>query len=229
MASRWKKNSSTSTYFRLYLNEGNGSFSYLAGSGSHTINGSATAYVGDMDRDGIAEIIERESNALNVYGDKRYYLVTDLPDVMISATDPSGVEQTISYSLYKGEVDNWFPYPRRIVSSVTTNDGRGSLSTTHYSYSGGKWDYERSLFLGFEKIITTLPKLAGETNALTIETFYRQDVSSVGKIAQQIWKDGDGTILRKQVQEYAVQNDNEPYTSLNTASLTYSYDEGVER
>ncbi|WP_164845399.1 hypothetical protein, partial [Pseudovibrio denitrificans] len=74
-----------------------------------------------------------------------------------------------------------------------------------------------------------MPKLAGETKAPTVETTYRQDVSSVGKIAQRIWKDGNGTILRKQVQEYATQNDNEPYTSLNTASLTYSYDEGVER
>ncbi|SFU17239.1 RHS Repeat, partial [Pseudovibrio denitrificans] len=228
VAHYWKKNSSSS-YIQIYLNEGNETFKLLSENDAHSVSGSAAAFVGDLDRDGIAEIIERENGEKNIFGDARYYVTDTLPDVMISATDPSGVEQTISYSLYKGEADNWFPYPRRVVSSVTTNDGRGSLSTTHYSYSGGKWDYERSLFLGFEKIITTLPKLAGETNAPTIETTYRQDVSSVGKIAQQIWKDGDGTILRKQVQEYAVQNDNEPYTSLNTASLTYSYDEGVER
>ncbi len=229
IASRWSKNSSSSTYFRLYLNKGNSSFAYLAGSGSHTVNGSAAAYVGDMDRDGIAELIEWESNELNIYGDQRYYVAADLPDVMISATEPSGVEQKVSYSLYKGEEDNWFPYPRRVVSEIETSDGRGGTSTTGFSYSGGKWDYDHFLFLGFEKSVTTLPKLAGEDEAPEIETTYRQDVSSIGKVAEQIWKDGAGIVLRRQVHEYTAQNDNKPYTSLNTMTLTSTYEEGIER
>ncbi len=226
--SYWKKNS-TSSFIRIYLNKGYTSFTYLAGSGSHTVNGSAAAYVEDMDRDGIAEIIEREHHEKNVYGDKRYYVSEEQPDVIINVQDPSGSDQTVSYTLYKGETDNWFPYPRRVVSSIITSDGRGGHSEVSYAYLGGKWDYDHRQFLGFEKIVTTLPKLAGESASPTIETNYRQDLSSVAKVAQRIWKDGAGTVLRKQVEDYTVQNTTEPLTSLNTASLTYSYDEGVER
>ncbi|WP_164845392.1 FG-GAP repeat domain-containing protein, partial [Pseudovibrio denitrificans] len=120
---RWFPDSSSKTYLKVFLNNGNYEFIQ-----SHNFSrkGKSAAYVGDLDRDGLAEIILRDEDRGNVYDDERLYVTDMLPDMLISAIEPSGSKQSISYSLYKGEEDNWFPYPRNVVKTIYTLDGKGN-------------------------------------------------------------------------------------------------------
>ncbi|WP_167369243.1 FG-GAP-like repeat-containing protein, partial [Pseudovibrio denitrificans] len=207
----------------LYLSRGNSLHRQRGSEDTNFIRNYDTKYLIDLNGDGFSEIVTRKG--------WRFQFVSERPDMLVGVVLPSGGQLSASYTTYGGDTDDerWFPPVLTVLASLTEKPNSSQAFTTRFAYSGGRWDFDNRRFAGFKKIITTLPKLAGETKAPTVETTYRQDVSSVGKIAQRIWKDGNGTILRKQVQEYATQNDNEPYTSLNTASLTYSYDEGVER
>ncbi|WP_164845398.1 FG-GAP-like repeat-containing protein, partial [Pseudovibrio denitrificans] len=228
---------------RLYLTRGETLVLKPSASSSDLIRDYTTAFMADIDGDGINEFVTSRPKSGGVFdgnsgsGPSKNFdggatkLVSERPDMLVGVVLPSGGQLLASYTTYGGdpEDERWFPPVLTVLASQTEKPNSSQAFTTRFAYSGGRWDFDNRRFAGFKKIITTLPKLAGETKAPSIETTYRQDVSSVGKIAQRIWKDGDGTILRKQVEEYSTDNSKLPYTSLNTASLTYSYDEGVER
>ncbi|SFU17669.1 Insecticide toxin TcdB middle/N-terminal region, partial [Pseudovibrio denitrificans] len=216
---------------RLYLSRGDTLLQYHTEGHGDLIRDYPTAFMADIDGDGINEFVTHRKKVTSGFDGRATKLISERPDMLVGVVLPSGGQLSASYTTYGGdpEDERWFPPVLTVLASLTEKPNSSQAFTTRFAYSGGRWDFDNRRFAGFKKIITTLPKLAGETKAPTVETTYRQDVSSVGKIAQRIWKDGNGTILRKQVEEYSTDNSKLPYTSLNTASLSYTYDEGVER
>ncbi|WP_167369244.1 FG-GAP-like repeat-containing protein, partial [Pseudovibrio denitrificans] len=219
---------------RIHLKRGDSFHFHPGAEHSDFIRDEQATQLADVNGNGLLEIISLKKRMglffgynANSYGSnasgpdyigRATKLVSERPDMLIGVVLPSGGHLSASYTTYGGdpEDERWFPPVLTVLASLTEKPNSSQAFTTRFAYSGGRWDFDNRRFAGFKKIITTLPKLAGETKAPTVETTYRQDVSSVGKIAQQIWKDGNGTILRKQVEEYSTDNSKLPYTSLNT-------------
>ncbi|WP_208978974.1 putative Ig domain-containing protein, partial [Pseudovibrio denitrificans] len=183
---------------------------------------------GDFNGDGLLDVVGRIDTS-----SERFRTISygngGFGNLLKRTTSAEGKITTINYTTSRKVKDNLQPFNTVLVSDITVDDGLSTLQTISFKYEGGRYNKYYNRSLGFGKIITILPKVSGESNAPTIETTYRQDLASVGKIAQRVWKDGDGTVLRKQVEEYTAQNDNAPFTSLNTASLIFTYDGGIEK
>lgn len=156
----------------------------------------------------------------NVYS---IYIPGGTPDLLTKLIEPLGGEIAVTYDTHKGDSTTNVPYPLHVVKSIDRYDIRTGHAITSYAYEGGKWDWAHRRFLGFRKIVATLPQLDNEAAAPTVETLYRQDLASIGKIEQVTRRDGAGNVLSRQEESYDVQTDAMPYTSLNTASVSRIY------
>ncbi|MCL4817932.1 MAG: VCBS repeat-containing protein, partial [Vicinamibacteria bacterium] len=97
-----------------------------------------------------------------------------------------------------------------LLTSLTTDDGRGGIATTSYTYSGGAMNREARRFLGYETIRQDLPCIAGETQCPWIETQFRQDLPAVGRPSRVERRAGNAALLA--ATDYV-------YTTVDTASL----------
>jgi hypothetical protein len=110
------------------------------------------------------------------------------------------------------------------VTSSVTSDGRGSTSLTTYSYSGGAINRGERQALGFAAATTRLPCIAGESTCPSIDTWFRQDLGSVGKISSQVRRDQAGHALTQRTLVYSTNGSTIPRTSLLTEEWTYTLD-----
>src|SRR5207244_1126350 len=60
-----------------------------------------------------------------------------LPDLLASISNGIGGTTTMAYAPSTQYTNTQLPFPIQTVSSITTNDGNGNVSTTTYSFSGG--------------------------------------------------------------------------------------------
>ncbi len=58
-------------------------------------------------------------------------------------------------------------------STITVADGRGWSKTTTYEYSGGEYDEDERVWLGFGYAKETQPPLPGEPTGPYTETWFR--------------------------------------------------------
>nr|WP_279625836.1 putative Ig domain-containing protein [Labrenzia sp. OB1] len=214
---------------RVYLNRGS-EFELLE---STTGSGDTFPYfiadIRDANADGFPELALDENRRLDTFGPQRWQVLNVKPDLLQSVKRPLGAVTSITYAYHVPETQVDLPLNLFVVTSTETYDGRNLRAKTDFSYSGAKWDWSTRQFLGFEKIVASLPKLANETSGPVVETTYRQDLASIGKVASIVRKDGSGTVLRKQEETYAVQLQTKPYTSLNTQTVTTTYYGGTAR
>ena len=140
------------------------------------------------------------------------------PGLMTSTEGPLGGKVAVDYTPSSAWDNGYLPMIVQTVSALTTDDGRGGVSTTSYAYEGGFWHHGERRFLGFREATTTLPCIAGETACPHTESTFRQDLASAGRLEQLDQFDGAGTLLTRGLEEYVVNDTTAPYTALNTAS-----------
>jgi hypothetical protein len=102
-------------------------------------------------------------------------------DLLTEVENGIGGSTTVQYTPSSAWTNTNLPFILQIVSSVAADDGRGTLSTTGYTYSAGDWNYLDRRFLGFGTVIATLPCNAGETQCPKVETTFRQTLACRGK------------------------------------------------
>ena len=179
--------------------------------------------VGDINGDGKTDLIFHRATASGEEGIRIRAVLTDGQTGLrlTSITNPLGGTTTVDYTPSSAWANQNLPMVLQTVSSITTDDGRGtptSSSTTTYAYEGGLWHSAERRFLGFRKATTTLPCIAGEAQCPYSETTFRQDLASAGRVEQVDRFDGAGTLLTRALQEYVVNDTTAPYTALNNAS-----------
>ena len=183
---------------------------------------------GDFNGDGKLDLLDRKAlrpfkQADPVGGVSSLYIPGGAPDLLTKIVEPLGGEIAVTYDTHKGDSTTNVPYPLHVAKSVDRYDIRTGHAITSYAYEGGKWDWAHRRFLGFRKIVATLPQLDNETASPTVETLFRQDLASIGKIEQITRRDGAGNVLSRQEESYDVQTDAMPYTSLNIMSVSRTY------
>ena len=102
-------------------------------------------------------------------------------DLLTSIANGIGGLTQVAYGVSTAYENIGNPPPKDVVTSVTTNDGRGNSATTTYTYSGGDYDHVERRFLGFRYVKQTLPCVTGESACPYVETWLKQDLASVGR------------------------------------------------
>ncbi|MGN8120020.1 toxin TcdB middle/N-terminal domain-containing protein, partial [Labrys sp. 22185] len=178
------------------------------------------AYVADLDEDGRDDLIEGAlrspagaSRGFIIYrsGDN-YTLNTAFPDLLTSVKGPLGASASIAY-----KPSSSYPWPEvrpagsalpsilQTVSSVTRNDGRGTVGTTDYSYSNALYNAAERRFLGFGMGVALLPANAGETVRPRIDYTFDQSLATVGKVLKTAYSTQDSaTVLARESESWSV-------------------------
>lgn len=143
-----------------------------------------------------------------------------VPDLLTGVMNSLGGTKDITYAASATFANNNLPFVVQTVSSVMADDGRGTVSTTSYTYSGGSWNPTERRFLGFQKVTATLPANAGETQRPKVETTYLQTVACAGAVQTVKQMDSAGTVLRQTDEVYADNSTTLPYTCLNTETTS---------
>jgi RHS repeat-associated protein len=146
-----------------------------------------------------------------------------VPDLLTSITNPMGGKTTVTYRSSVGLPDTRLPIKMQLVNSLTTDDGRGTVATTDFSYEGGLWNSLERQFLGFKKITATLPQNTREAARPQTETYYQQSIGCVGRVSSVIQKDGAGALLSEVKQGFTISN-SVPYTCYNSSTTNTTYD-----
>jgi RHS repeat-associated protein len=175
--------------------------------------------VGDFTGDGLPDF-------LSVGSLNSDYLLNNLgpvPDLLTSIKQPLGGTTSVAYRPSAGLPGTVVPFVMQVVSSLATDDGRGTVSTTDFAYEGGLWNNPERQFLGFKKITATLPANAGETTRPQTQTFYQQSIGCVGRVSSVVQTDAAGAPLSAVEQGFTIST-NVPYACTNTSTTSKTYD-----
>jgi len=93
------------------------------------------------------------------------------PDLINTVSNGIGGTYTINYAPSSAYNNTLLPFVVQTVSSTSTDDGRGNISTTTYTYSGGYFSYASREFRGFADVKATDP--VGTTKE---SWFYQDDI-----------------------------------------------------
>jgi len=146
-------------------------------------------------------------------------------DLLSSVLNSLGGTTSVTYTPSTTWSNTYLPVIFQTVASLTTNDGRGGISTTNYQYAGGFWHVLERRFRGFRTATATLPCITGETTCPTVTTTYLRSAAHVAaKVEHVEERNGAGALLRERFEEYTINATTAPYTSLNSASSQYVYD-----
>jgi RHS repeat-associated protein len=144
------------------------------------------------------------------------------PDLLTSVSNGLGGTTAVQYRPSSAWQNTFLPAGMvlQTVSSVTTSDGRGSNSTTNYTYQGGLWSSSERRFLGFRKVTGVLDAAGNYT-----ETYYHQHVGCISKPEATYFRDATGRLYS--YSHYAYQeNSLPPYTSLLTERWDHECNQG---
>ncbi|HEX2569439.1 MAG TPA: toxin TcdB middle/N-terminal domain-containing protein, partial [Polyangia bacterium] len=100
-------------------------------------------------------------------------------------------------------------------SSITIADGRGSSSTTNYTYQGALWSSSERRFLGFRRVVAVIDAAGNYT-----ETYYHQHAGCIAKPEVTYYRDAAGNLFSYSSYDYT-ENAAPPYTSLLTSRWDY--------
>ncbi len=183
------------------------------------------AVIGDFDGDGRSDMLRSflQSSPAGYFWNGAVSLAGGAyPDLMITRKNIYGGTTTLSYQGSTQTANTLLPFVTQIIATSTTDDGRGtseSAATTVFDYEAGAWNWPERRFLGFGSVAVTLPKIASETTAPTIDLTFRQDIAIAGALDSLSYKTGDGTELRRFEQQYTINNTLLPFTGLNHTTL----------
>jgi len=207
----------------IYYSTGSG---YVAGP-TLTIAGTVFA-TADTNGDGRADLISRDDNG-NIY---KYESTGAWPNLLTSTTSVLGATTTVAYtpsSAWNTTSGTLMPLIVPTVTSLTEDDGRGTVGTTTFAYRGGKWNAIERRFLGFAGLTATRPCNTGESACPVTDITFSQDLASVGEPIRVEMRNGSGTALKVTSDTLTVNNATPPFTSLDTQSVEQDLDGGVSR
>ncbi len=180
---------------------------------------------------------------VDLNGDGRADLVTKVgyykqestgpwPNLMTSTKDVLGAVTTIAYtpsSAWNLTTGTLMPFVIPTVTSVTEDDGRGTVATSTFTYRGGKWNPVERRFLGFAGLTATRPCNAGEASCPTVDVTFSQDIAAIGTPIRIERRNGAGTVLNIRTETLTANNTLVPYTALDTQTVEDDRDGGVSR
>lgn len=200
--------------------------------------------VGDFDGDGLSDIA---LEGPNVSTGSQYFtssgsiLFSDggIPNRMISVKSTAGGVITVAYAPSSDFGTNQMPGVQQVVKSITTDDGRGGLSTVEYRYVGGRYDFIARQTLGYKTVTAYWPALPGESEGPQVVTTYLNDhLAEYGLVKSRVITQ-DGVTLSREIFDYTIEKTgNGPWradrtsersaelygTSLIETMLTRAYD-----
>jgi hypothetical protein len=114
---------------------------------------------GDFDGDGRSELL-----GYSPFTGVRFYAAAGtFPDLMTSQTNPWGGTTTIGYTPSSAFVNQKLPFVIQTATALTLDDGRGTIGTTAFAYSGGLWDSFERRFSRPTRSVRTMPRQARST------------------------------------------------------------------
>ncbi len=149
-------------------------------------------------------------------------------DLMASYQSPLGGTVSVAYTTTSAFPSTNNPPPRYAVTGITTNDGRGGVATTSYTYSGGFMDRIERRYLGFRYARVSRSCLPGESACPYGESWFIQD-PKVGPLLERTEAHaGGGALLAKSEQLYNALPASAPYSRLLSGAWSYAYGSGGE-
>ncbi|WP_395541044.1 RHS repeat-associated core domain-containing protein [Neotabrizicola sp. sgz301269] len=208
--------------FWVFLNTGNG-FVQVPIQSSY-VGQAGLISIGDFDGDGLQDFALEGANNAELEGGytahpgRILFGNSGIPNRLISVKNEAGGITTVSYAPSSDFGVNQMPGIQQVVKSITTDDGRGGIATTTYSYAGGAYDFINRKALGFGTVTATLPAIAGETSGPQIVTTYRNDhIAEYGLVASRVVLQG-GAVQSRDIYDYTLTTTgNGPYIVKHTA------------
>jgi len=189
-------------------------------------------YGGDFEGNGRGELLCHDGRALPGGAE------APPADLMLEAANGLGGRTTVGYLASSRFPTGNNPPVRPLVASLTGHDGRGGASTTAFSYEGARVDRREGEALGFARVRVVSPCLAGESACPYTDTWYSQDLASVGRPTRVERRDGAGRLHqavsytytsvagppRRTLLARVETTDYGPSTESRTTRLTYTHD-----
>lgn len=120
-------------------------------------------------------------------------------DILQEIDNGAGGHTIVQFSRLSGAERGVMPigvvFP--LVDTVTTDDGRGNVASTSYSYSAGLWNFELQRFLGFRTVTSVL-----DTDGTESVTEYIQNPYTPNLAQSEAIRDEYGFVFKKTVWNY---------------------------
>jgi hypothetical protein len=187
----------------VFINTGSG-FTQVS------VNGSLAGFnrlvaTGDFDGDGLTDMaLEGASNTNSgVYGYTRQdgrilFGNGGIPNRLTSIKSQAGAVTTVAYAPSSDFGTNQMPGIQQVVKSITTDDGRGGVSTLEYRYVGGRYDFIARQTLGYRTVTAYLPPVTGQAEGPQIVTTYLNDhLAEYGLVKSRVVIQGGVTLSRE--------------------------------
>ncbi len=136
-------------------------------------------HVGDWDGDGLADMLHLHPNANPIWS---WVALTNgsIPDLLVSVSNGLGGSSTIEYSPSTDFSNTQLPFVTQVVTKITTDDGRGNVSSTDYEYDGGYFHLVDREFRGFNHVKVTGPAGPNGERTVTHSYFHQGNDTAVG-------------------------------------------------
>ncbi|HUQ01565.1 MAG TPA: RHS repeat-associated core domain-containing protein [Kofleriaceae bacterium] len=206
---------------RIWLSTGGG---FVQGAGDSSIGNSSGSQIvpADLDGDGLTEMVDITPSFL-VARRTIWRIGGAFPDLLTSVTNEWGGTTAIGYTASSAWTGTNGPPVVQSTTSLAIGDGRGGASTTTFSYAGALYDASEQKFLGFRYQKETRPCIGGESACPYQETWFRQDLAAVTMPERIDQRDGNGTLQRSALFEYATSGATVPRTALPTGRWEHQY------
>ena len=143
-----------------------------------------------------------------------------IPDLLLSVKQPLGGKLDVVYKSSAGTPDTVIPFIMQVVKTITSDDGRGNVIETAFTYEGGKWSSAERQFMGFRTVTAELPSIGGGKPKVT--TTYQQSLGCLGRTSKSESFDSAG-ILLSDVNEGYTTDTNFPLICPNTSTRASTY------
>ncbi|MEW6246283.1 MAG: toxin TcdB middle/N-terminal domain-containing protein [Nitrospirota bacterium] len=135
---------------------------------------------GDFSGDGKADIYIHGRSGTGLYDYMGLSSGTGIPYLLNSVSNGLAGSANIAYIPSTHYANTQLPFPVQTVSSITTNDGNGNVSTTSYTYSGGFYHIGERDFRGFHYAKVTGPVGLNGEQTITETWFHQGNDVAVG-------------------------------------------------
>ncbi|PZF75903.1 hypothetical protein DK847_14700, partial [Aestuariivirga litoralis] len=190
-------------------------------------------YITDYNGDGADDIAR--ANLPPMIGDPRltdnyvWLSRSGQADLMTSFQEPLGGRTSVTYGPSAGTPGSRMPFNMQVVKSLTLDDGRGVVSTLSFAYEGGAWSRSERQFLGFQKVIASLPCLPGEAACPQQVRTFSQVPACLGQVLQEQTLDGPGGAVLAQTNASFAEDGQLPFTCLATSTESRLFGDGREK
>jgi RHS repeat-associated protein len=182
----------------------------------------STIRFADLDGDGKADLFGRANSGS--------YGVLTRPDgtERLTAVTNNGLGGSVrlTYAASSSFPDTSFPRVEQVVTAMEVDDGRGGISTSRYTFSGGRFDRANKRSLGFRYVKQTHPAIAGEAAAPFDELWFVQGAyACVGQLDFIKKSSGSGRLMAYNQRTYQSAGSGVgPFTCLLDQESEHVYD-----